>query len=73
MAWNTAIPAEKEASQECAAQDGHEVTDVEGHDSQHAKIKVSFSVICEYCKEKLTGDIQCRQLQCPKPLGADQR
>lgn len=42
MARDTAITAEKEASQECAAQDGHEVTDVKGHDSQHAKIKSQF-------------------------------
>lgn len=61
MARDTAITAEKEASQECAAQDGHEVTDIEGHDSQHAKSEVSFSVMRVYCKEKLTGDIQCRQ------------
>lgn len=50
MARDAAITAENETPQECAAQDGHEVTDIEGHDSQHAKTKVSFSVTCMYAK-----------------------
>ena len=36
MVVNLAVAADKEAAQECAAEDGHEVSNVHGHDSQHA-------------------------------------
>lgn len=45
MGRDAAVTAEKKASQECAAQDRHEVTDIEGHDSQHTE-KEQVSTCC---------------------------
>lgn len=64
MGRDAAVTAEKKASQECAAQDGHEITDIEGHDSQHAekkKLGACCSVMYRDEERKLTVDIQCRQ------------